>query len=375
MSSVAQDIDTYVHAKVLIVDDRLVRIGSSNISRRSLTLDIEVDLTAKLNPADVRELRARLLAEHLGVTAYEVETMHQRTGSLRAMLDEYQGQSDRTLIPLGRGPDAGDREFAQDGDVIFDPAEAWEFAALAEIFAGRQTHRHLVETAPAGFITISTVTAFLTMWRVFFFDLTEFASGVYFYAVGHPFSAAVLGIGVTGLALSLGMSTFVVMLPLVVIFGPVPGLALTWIASMVAAALSYFWGEKFGRNAGSKLFGVRVEEVRKRLFSRGFFSVVALRALPISSFATVGFAAGAAGIPTRPYAAGTAFGVIPNLMLLGVVTHALATFLRAPTLWSLLWTALSVIFVGAIIRALIRAVERRENRKARGVPNRYSKLK
>ncbi len=375
MSSVAQDIDTYVHAKVLIVDDRLVRIGSSNISRRSLSLDIEVDITAKLDPADVRALRARLLAEHLGVTAHEVETMHQQAGTLCAMLDELQGQSDRTLIPLGVGPAAGDRDFAQDGDVLFDPAEPWEFASLAEIFAGRQTHRAMVETAPAGFITISTVTAFLTMWRLFFFDLTTFATGIYTYAVGNPLPAAIMGVGITGLALSMGMSTFVMMLPLIVIFGPIPGLILTWIASMVAAGFSYFWGKKFGRNAGSKLFGVRVEEVRKRLFSRGFFSVVALRALPISSFATVGFAAGAAGIPTRPYGAGTAFGIIPNLMFLGVVAQALATFLRTPTLWTLLWTALSVVFVGAIIRSLIRAVERRENRKKRGVPNRYAKLK
>ncbi len=364
MASVVADIDIYVHAKVLIVDDLIVRVGSSNVSQRSMKLDMEADLTAKLAPSDVRALRARLIAEHLGVTPDDIESCHQRLGSLGATIDELRGRLDRTLIPLGIGPELDERGFAEDGDVIFDPAEAWEFAALAELFAGRQTRRHLVETAPAGFVTISMVTAFLVMWRLFFFEVTDLPAQAYMQALENPFMASIIGVTVCGLALSIGSSTFVVLLPLVAVFGLVPGIALTWIAAMIASALSYFGGKTFGRNAGSKLFGFRVEEVRKRLFARGFFSVVALRALPISSFATVGFAAGAAGVPKRAFGGGTAIGVIPNLVLIGVLTQAIAGFVRAPNIWSLLWTVMLVGLVGAIIRLLIQAVDRRKSRKA-----------
>ena len=64
--------EVLVHSKVLIVDDELVRIGSSNLSNRSIGLDTECDLaiealddTHRLRIADWRN---RLLAEHLDVT-------------------------------------------------------------------------------------------------------------------------------------------------------------------------------------------------------------------------------------------------------------------------------------------------------------------
>jgi phosphatidylserine/phosphatidylglycerophosphate/cardiolipin synthase-like enzyme len=65
----------YVHAKVMIVDDTFLFVGSSNINRRSLYHDGEMNsftLPQHLrgdptNPA--RILRARLMAEHAGISA------------------------------------------------------------------------------------------------------------------------------------------------------------------------------------------------------------------------------------------------------------------------------------------------------------------
>lgn len=65
--------DIYVHAKIAIVDDRLLRVGSSNLNNRSMGLDSECDVTIDaalpanrdVGPA-ITALRHRLLAEHLG---------------------------------------------------------------------------------------------------------------------------------------------------------------------------------------------------------------------------------------------------------------------------------------------------------------------
>ena len=66
----------YVHAKVCVVDDRLLRIGSSNLNNRSMGLDTECDLTIEAAAGDPRRddiaaavlgMRDRLLAEHLDV--------------------------------------------------------------------------------------------------------------------------------------------------------------------------------------------------------------------------------------------------------------------------------------------------------------------
>lgn len=64
----------HVHAKVMVVDDRLLRIGSSNLNNRSLGFDSECDLALEasgIDRDDVRqhiiETRHGLVAEHLGV--------------------------------------------------------------------------------------------------------------------------------------------------------------------------------------------------------------------------------------------------------------------------------------------------------------------
>ncbi len=99
----------YVHAKVLIVDDRLLHVGSSNMNNRSLRLDTECDVTIDANAADNRAsagtigaaigaLRDRLLAEHLGVAVATVHARLAAEGSLIATVEALRG-SGRSLRP------------------------------------------------------------------------------------------------------------------------------------------------------------------------------------------------------------------------------------------------------------------------------------
>jgi len=83
--------DIYVHAKVSIVDDRLLRVGSSNLNNRSQGLDSECDviidaaLAANHGSEPVMTaLRHRLLGEHLNCGADEVAA-HEQAG--RSMID------------------------------------------------------------------------------------------------------------------------------------------------------------------------------------------------------------------------------------------------------------------------------------------------
>jgi len=65
-----------VHAKLAIIDDKLVRIGSSNLNNRSMGLDTECDLAIEANEPSKKQIianfRHRLLAEHMGVSPDEV---------------------------------------------------------------------------------------------------------------------------------------------------------------------------------------------------------------------------------------------------------------------------------------------------------------
>ncbi|MGR3504681.1 MAG: phospholipase D-like domain-containing protein [Paracoccaceae bacterium] len=72
----------YVHAKVMIVDDRFLKVGSSNLNNRSMGFDTECDLSVEVCVTDanaaaksrtILDLRHDLLAEHLGVEIDAVE--------------------------------------------------------------------------------------------------------------------------------------------------------------------------------------------------------------------------------------------------------------------------------------------------------------
>ncbi len=70
----------YVHAKVTVIDDQLLRVGSSNFNNRSLRLDTEcdvtIDATRSANADECRTIagiRNSLIAEHLGVECEDVE--------------------------------------------------------------------------------------------------------------------------------------------------------------------------------------------------------------------------------------------------------------------------------------------------------------
>ena len=64
---------TYVHAKVGIVDDRWLTIGSANLNAHSLFNDTEANITIT-DPDLVRRTRLRLWAEHLGTEEVDGDT-------------------------------------------------------------------------------------------------------------------------------------------------------------------------------------------------------------------------------------------------------------------------------------------------------------
>ena len=88
----------YIHAKILIVDDTILRVGSSNMNNRSMRLDTECDVTIDAAQGDnaervgaIRGVRDRLIAEHLGVALSDVSAIITKTGSIIAPFDRYSG--------------------------------------------------------------------------------------------------------------------------------------------------------------------------------------------------------------------------------------------------------------------------------------------
>ncbi|BCS54461.1 phospholipase D-like domain-containing protein [Geobacter sp. SVR] len=71
---------TFIHSKLLLVDDRFLTIGSANITNRSLGLDTELNVSWEAEPGtcgglieSIRRVRTSLLAEHAGQQGREAD--------------------------------------------------------------------------------------------------------------------------------------------------------------------------------------------------------------------------------------------------------------------------------------------------------------
>jgi len=112
----------YVHAKVMMVDDCYLRVGSSNFNNRSMRLDSECDVILAADGDDsptILALRDDLLAEHLGVEPAEVTRRIEKAGSVIAAIEELRGKG-RTLIPY-EIPELSDFEEWLAENEILDP--------------------------------------------------------------------------------------------------------------------------------------------------------------------------------------------------------------------------------------------------------------
>ena len=115
--------DIYVHAKVLIVDDELLKIGSANMNNRSLGLDSECDLaldaTGTKAARTIAALRTRLMAEHLGVSEGEVEKVFRRTKSLVRTIEALKGKGKTVRLLRFKKP-RGAAKYIADAELL-DP--------------------------------------------------------------------------------------------------------------------------------------------------------------------------------------------------------------------------------------------------------------
>ena len=100
----------YVHAKLMIVDDEIIRVGSANMNNRSMGLDTECDVfidaarpgNGHIGPAITR-IRRSLLAEHCGITMEHLTALLDRHGSMAAAIESLPREGKR-LEPFALRP-------------------------------------------------------------------------------------------------------------------------------------------------------------------------------------------------------------------------------------------------------------------------------
>jgi phosphatidylserine/phosphatidylglycerophosphate/cardiolipin synthase-like enzyme len=121
----------YVHAKLTIIDDEVLRIGSANMNNRSMGLDSECDVfidsrrpaNAHVGPK-ITGLRHSLLAEHCGIAEDEMPILLERHGFMAAAIDSLPREG-KHVRPLEL-PELNEAEKALAQSSVLDPERPGE---------------------------------------------------------------------------------------------------------------------------------------------------------------------------------------------------------------------------------------------------------
>jgi phospholipase D1/2 len=325
--------DTMIHSKVMVVDDRLLRIGSANLNNRSMGTDTECDLVFAATNDEERSaivrVRDRLLADHCGVQPEEVNAVVARTGSLIAAADTL-SRNGHALRPVEDG-EADPPEIATYIESVADPEQpiGAEYFYEAVFGNGHGRRGAFLKIAAAALLLLALTLA----WH--YTPLAELAQpdmvrrSLASFAQNPWAPLVVILTFVTGGFVAFPVTVLIA--ATAAAFGPWPGLAYAACGVLVSASLTYAIGARLGKETLRNVLGPRLNRIRRRIARQGIIAVATVRLVPLAPFTVVNLVAGASAIRPIDYLAGTALGMLPGLVVLSVLGHQIMRIITYPT--------------------------------------------
>ena len=364
-----------VHSKCMVVDDRVLRIGSSNLCNRSLGLDTEADiaLEARGRPQvanAIRRFRDRLLAEHLGVPVEKVRVEIERTGSLHGAIKvlAHDGRSMRELAALPEWSDAVVSVAA-----VADPDEPIALEAL--LLDRQQDEPALVEKPAWAKLALLTlvVLALTALWRWTPLAQTVNAETVLDWA--HDFGSRwwaplVLMISYTPACLVMFPRPLIT-LAAVIAFGPWLGFGYALLGIVGSSIVTYYIGRRMRRDTVRRIAGPKLDRMIDVLKRYGLIAMTLLRLVPIAPFAVESIVAGAIHMRLWHVALGTAIGLLPGTLATTIFGDAIETALTGTgdVNWWLVGIAVALLAGGIVaVKRWFTAMSRRVHSNESALP-------
>jgi phosphatidylserine/phosphatidylglycerophosphate/cardiolipin synthase-like enzyme/uncharacterized membrane protein YdjX (TVP38/TMEM64 family) len=340
-----------LHSKLMIVDDRLLRIGSANLANRSMGLDTECDLAIEASEPRVARaivaLRDRLLGEHLGVATDDVAQAIGRMGSLIEAIEALRGNS-RSLAPLDAALDPNLDALVPDAAVI-DPERPVNPETLIDRFVPPEEQPHAGRRLIFFALLLAGIAALAVSWRwgplAGWLDPETLAHAASWVRDSSLTPIWILCAYVVASIIALPISLLIVATAL--IFGPFTAFAYALGGSIAGAAVGFGIGHVLGRQTIRRVAGARLNRLSRRLGRSGVLAVLAVRVIPVAPFTVVNFVAGASHIRLRDFLIGTMLGMAPGIAGVSIFSDRLLAALRDPTPA----TIASLAFIAAAIVA------------------------
>jgi phospholipase D1/2 len=355
-----------VHSKLMIVDDTVLRIGSSNLCNRSMAFDTECDIVVEsrgqARVADaIGAFRDKLLAEHLDTQPERVRAEIERAGGLHGAIANWRGKP-RTLRELVEVPQYPDTILTV--AAVADPEEP---IALETLLSEREAEETIARDKPkwgrlAG-IALAVV-ALMALWQ--FTPLRGVATAEAAIAWAKAFGAqpwapwAVMA-AYTPACLVMFPRPLIT-LAAVIAFGPWLGFLYSLTGICVSAAVTWKIGRHMRRDAVRRLSGPKLERMIDVLKKHGLLAMTLLRLVPLAPFAVESIVAGAIRMKLWHVVVGTAIGLLPGTLTTTVFGDAIETAVsgEGPVNWWIVGGALLLLAGGAwAVKRWFTRMERR----------------
>lgn len=366
-----QSTEVLVHAKVMIVDDRYLRIGSSNLCNRSMGVDSECDvvITAedRATARQIAAIRNKLIGEHCGASPARVAQVLRESPSFISAVQRLSIEPtsapelpDATyeLVPVEDKEENAAATWASLESVVdplspIDPTQSLVMVE-SEPMRRRRYRRYIgIAGAVAGIIALAAA------WSLT--PLSELADPAslkdQFAGMSGPYEALI----VVAVFVCAGFIAFPVVALIVAtaaVFGAWPGVAYAGAGALASAIVTYAIGRWLGHKTLRRFLGPRLNRINRSLVERGILAITAIRLLPAAPYTLVNLAAGAMGIHPIDYIVGTALGLAPGLLLMSVLGHQITALISAPSLPAIIFVAVLIVIIVAVSIGMQRLASR-----------------
>jgi len=356
--------DVYLHSKVLVVDDRLARVGASNISNRAMTLDTELDAAVEWEGDETKaraiaSFRDGLVGEHLGVDAETVARLVAEHGSLVRAIDELREtrpEGARTLLPLPEGKASTLIPASWADPERVQPVEDVESTLVPGTRKQRQPRRRDLVRFVA---LIGTLDLMALIWTLSPMGIpggaTRIAEWIAPWA-DRPL-APLIAFAMIVVAGVIWFPISILVLACALAFGPITGSLIAIGGTFTSAVLGYITGRALGRHSVRLLAGPRVNRISRQLASHGVLAIAAARLLPFVPFSHVSITAGATHVRPLDYVVGSLLGTLPGILTCALLAHVIV---QQPGIGLVVELALfTALLVGGLVfvRARLRGPE------------------
>jgi len=358
-----------VHAKVTVVDDRLLRVGSANLSNRSMGLDTECDLAVEAGEdeqtrAAIERFRNDLLGEHLGASAEQVRQTIAAEGSLLAGIEVLRG-GPRTLEPVTAELPAWAEELVPE-TTVFDPEKPVDIETMLASFlpdAVSEEHRPLLWRLGLSVLALALL-AIAWRWTPLSDWITPEKMVFLSRWLQQDPAGPLVATGAIAIGSCLMVPVTVMIVTAALVFGWLLGFATALAGALAGTAAGYGIGRLLWRDAIRRLGGRRLNRLSRALARRGVTAVALVRLVPVAPFTVVNLVAGASHIRLRDCLLGTLLGMAPGALALTIFASSARRAILEPG-WS---TVLSVLVLAGLLWWGFRRLRRHlEGRDASGI--------